>query len=507
MPAYLLLGNTLTTTSFEPLSWTLAIYVRDSHRRAPSRRMRVGFGRCSAARGRVRRVCESTRWRCWSARSPSACSQRRDRAAISLRAYAAWRAPSLALALLAPNLAWQASHGWPFFAVIRGDASHRPAFRTALRSSTGAFAAMQSRFRSNNCSIRIRSRRRSGWPASSRRFVSRAARSALYRRRVYRRSSSLPRRSARRAITSSASMRRSSRIGAVAIERAAVALRVRLTAALLRSSQSLRFRFRCRCCRCRALSLTRRLCIYGAPGRSPTLQPVVCRRVWLAAARARRRTRSTSRFRPVRALERRSTPTPTAMPARSTSSDRSYGLPPAISSQNSYYLWGTRGYDGTTLVAIGATRIDRFGATIAASSSFALRPNRTNGSSKGPRRSIFAATRRAAPRDLAGICAGTARRSWTMVSDHGIIRGGGGYVETIAISKFKATCLAVLERVRKTQKPVLVTRFGAPVAEIIPPRTRKAGADWLGALAGLGTIRGDIVGPATDADDWEVLGS
>ena len=35
-----------------------------------------------------------------------------------------------------------------------------------------------------------------------------------------------------------------------------------------------------------------------------------------------------------------------------------YGLPPAISSQNNYYLWGTRGYVGATLVAIGATRID-----------------------------------------------------------------------------------------------------------------------------------------------------
>jgi hypothetical protein len=35
-----------------------------------------------------------------------------------------------------------------------------------------------------------------------------------------------------------------------------------------------------------------------------------------------------------------------------------YGLPPAISSQNNYYLWGMRGYDGSTLVAIGATRID-----------------------------------------------------------------------------------------------------------------------------------------------------
>jgi hypothetical protein len=35
-----------------------------------------------------------------------------------------------------------------------------------------------------------------------------------------------------------------------------------------------------------------------------------------------------------------------------------YGLPAPISSHN-YYLWGTRGYDGRTLVAIGATQIDR----------------------------------------------------------------------------------------------------------------------------------------------------
>jgi hypothetical protein len=36
-----------------------------------------------------------------------------------------------------------------------------------------------------------------------------------------------------------------------------------------------------------------------------------------------------------------------------------YGLPPPISSQNNYYLWGTRGYDGSTLLAIGATQIER----------------------------------------------------------------------------------------------------------------------------------------------------
>ena len=37
-------------------------------------------------------------------------------------------------------------------------------------------------------------------------------------------------------------------------------------------------------------------------------------------------------------------------------------------------------------------------------------------------------------------------------------------MEEMAISRFKATCLAVLERVRKTRKPVRVTRFGVPVA-------------------------------------------
>ena len=42
-------------------------------------------------------------------------------------------------------------------------------------------------------------------------------------------------------------------------------------------------------------------------------------------------------------------------------------------------------------------------------------------------------------------------------------------MEEIAISKFKATCLAVLERVRKTGQPILVTRFGQAIAEIRPP--------------------------------------
>jgi prevent-host-death family protein len=67
------------------------------------------------------------------------------------------------------------------------------------------------------------------------------------------------------------------------------------------------------------------------------------------------------------------------------------------------------------------------------------------------------------------------------------------YMQEIAISKFKATCLAVLEEVRRTSKPVLVTGFGKPVAEIVPPTPSRERI--LGGLAHMTKIKGDIVGP------------
>ena len=78
-------------------------------------------------------------------------------------------------------------------------------------------------------------------------------------------------------------------------------------------------------------------------------------------------------------------------------------------------------------------------------------------------------------------------------------------MEEIAISKFKATCLAVLESVRKTGKAVLVTRFGEPMAEVVPPHRSRRPKRWVGSLAGTGQITGDIVSPASEEDDWEVL--
>ena len=78
-------------------------------------------------------------------------------------------------------------------------------------------------------------------------------------------------------------------------------------------------------------------------------------------------------------------------------------------------------------------------------------------------------------------------------------------MERIAISKFKATCLEVLERVRKTRKAVLVTRFGRPIAEVTPPSPSVSSRKWLGSMTGTAKIKGDIVSPAVDSADWEVF--
>ena len=88
-----------------------------------------------------------------------------------------------------------------------------------------------------------------------------------------------------------------------------------------------------------------------------------------------------------------------------------------------------------------------------------------------------------------------------MVDDHGRFRD----MEEMAISKFKATCLATLERVRRTGRPLRVTRFGKPVADIVPPSPERPQREWLGSLRGTLEIRGDILAPSSELVKWETL--
>jgi prevent-host-death family protein len=77
-------------------------------------------------------------------------------------------------------------------------------------------------------------------------------------------------------------------------------------------------------------------------------------------------------------------------------------------------------------------------------------------------------------------------------------------MKKVAISEFKAKCLAMLEEVQKTRKPLLITRFGEPVAEVVPPSTA-APHDWMGSMKDSMKILGDIVSPASEESDWEAL--
>ena len=76
-------------------------------------------------------------------------------------------------------------------------------------------------------------------------------------------------------------------------------------------------------------------------------------------------------------------------------------------------------------------------------------------------------------------------------------------METVSISKFKATCLELLKTVKQTGQPILVTLRGEPIAQVVPPQIEQHEQHWLGMSRGTGTINGDIVTPT--GESWDVV--
>jgi prevent-host-death family protein len=76
-------------------------------------------------------------------------------------------------------------------------------------------------------------------------------------------------------------------------------------------------------------------------------------------------------------------------------------------------------------------------------------------------------------------------------------------MKKIAAGKFKAQCLKVMEQVRTTREPVLITKRGKPLAKLVP--AEKASDDFIGRLEGDFTIVGDIESPMVPWEDWDAL--
>jgi prevent-host-death family protein len=66
----------------------------------------------------------------------------------------------------------------------------------------------------------------------------------------------------------------------------------------------------------------------------------------------------------------------------------------------------------------------------------------------------------------------------------------------VPAGRFKAECLALLDRVEATGEPLVVTKRGRPVAEVVPIRKKRR------PLEGSVRVRGDVVGPILD--DWDI---
>ena len=75
-------------------------------------------------------------------------------------------------------------------------------------------------------------------------------------------------------------------------------------------------------------------------------------------------------------------------------------------------------------------------------------------------------------------------------------------MKTVAISEFKAKCLSLIEEVQKTKQPLRVTRFGKPVAEVVPIGPTPM-PDWFGSMKETIQILGDIISPIDV--EWDAM--
>jgi prevent-host-death family protein len=71
---------------------------------------------------------------------------------------------------------------------------------------------------------------------------------------------------------------------------------------------------------------------------------------------------------------------------------------------------------------------------------------------------------------------------------------------TIPAGEFKAKCLKLLDQVAESRQTLVITKYGKPVAEVVPIKEEKS---LFGAMKGSGTITGDIISPLDV--EWDAM--
>ncbi len=76
-------------------------------------------------------------------------------------------------------------------------------------------------------------------------------------------------------------------------------------------------------------------------------------------------------------------------------------------------------------------------------------------------------------------------------------------MKKLSEAKFAAKCLSLIDEVRKTGKPVVITRRGREVARLMPALDAPRKGEFLGHLEGFMEIVGDIESPIIPPEDWK----
>jgi prevent-host-death family protein len=72
----------------------------------------------------------------------------------------------------------------------------------------------------------------------------------------------------------------------------------------------------------------------------------------------------------------------------------------------------------------------------------------------------------------------------------------------IKASEFKAKCLALMDEVARTGRPVVITKKGEPLVDLVPHKA-KSKKDAFGILKGELVITGDIMSPIDV--EWDAM--
>jgi prevent-host-death family protein len=72
----------------------------------------------------------------------------------------------------------------------------------------------------------------------------------------------------------------------------------------------------------------------------------------------------------------------------------------------------------------------------------------------------------------------------------------------MAAGSFKTHCLAVMDEVQAKRQEIVITKRGKPIAKLAPVDHSD---DIYGFFEGKGAIKGDLVAPALDPEEWGEL--